>query len=91
MAVTPKPIPTRAHMGERLEALLLERGWTQAELGRRLKARGQDWSRQSVSIKFSSGRWDADTIWTLANVLDVPIEAFFCETITLPSRSIKRA
>ncbi|ULA64492.1 MAG: hypothetical protein LZF86_140017 [Nitrospira sp.] len=75
-------------MGDRLEAILIDRGWTQAELGRRLRAIGYDWSRQHISIKFSKETWGADTIWAIAQALKVSTDTFFSPTITLPGKTV---
>ena len=75
----------RAHMGDRLETLLRERGWTQAELGRRLKARGIGWSRQDLSVKVGQETWRADTIWAIAQAAGVPTDYFFMP-VTLPGK-----
>ena len=73
-------------MGDRLEALLLERGWTQAELGRRLRAHGTQWSRQAISQKFAYDKWNANIIWILAQALEVPTDRFFVPDVTPPSK-----
>ena len=65
-------IPPRAHMGDRLSELILERGWSQKYLADRL-----GWSRATMSFKFAGAKWDADTIWAIANATDVPTDYFF--------------
>ncbi|MEQ1846843.1 MAG: helix-turn-helix transcriptional regulator [Nitrospira sp.] len=64
--------PTRAHMGEQLEAILREKNMRQSDLAARI-----GWSRQRLSIKVGTERWDADTTFVIAQALQVPTDRFF--------------
>lgn len=74
-------IPQRTHMGDRLEALLREKGWRQADLARETK-----WSRQYISKLFSRDKWDADTLFRIATVTNTPETFFFRDQTTLPGK-----
>ena len=74
-------IPPRAHMGDRLSELMLERGWSQKYLADRL-----GWSRAVMSYKFAGAKWDADTIWAIANAADVPTDYFFRDPHQAPEQ-----
>lgn len=61
-------------MGDRLRSLLEQRGWSQRYLADKLK-----WSPQNMSQRIAFGSWDVDTLWLIAQAMDMPTDYFFTD------------